>query len=155
MPIVMARKKSGGVTITTRRSAPEGPGRAGGTPSVDGAEDPHPCRPGSLCETCRDEVRLEALQWLRDLERSYLSQQGTQGRLFSTMSSSVRMLHQCHPPEAYIGAGDPATWRCSGCGMTWKLRLLAEGYSFGASAGPYVWGEWLPEGEPQPQAAAD
>ena len=141
--------KTGGGVVTPLRAAPaptDPDAQTGGHPH--GVEEQPACRPGALCETCQAEVRSEALLWLRDLNRTYSSGRSGQGRLFSTMSSSVRMLHQCHPPEAYIGKNDDAAWRCPSCGMTWRLQLLAQGYSFGPNAGPYLWGEWLPEGEP-------
>jgi hypothetical protein len=101
-----------------------------------------PCHVGTPCERCRDEVRIEALTWLRELNDTY----GESGaKVFSMLSSSMQAVHQCQPPQAYLGSDDAMSWLCPDCGTVWHLRVLAEGRAFGQEAGPFLWGEWVPE----------
>ena len=103
------------------------------------------CHMGSPCASCREDIRGEALLWLRELSDTFGS---AAGRTFSMLSSSVGALHQCQPPQAYLGQGESEAWSCPDCGTAWRLRVLAEGRSFGTNGGPYVWGEWVPERRP-------
>jgi hypothetical protein len=111
-----------------------------------------PCNAGNPCDSCREEIRVEALLWLRELSESSGPEVVRVGRAFSTLSSSVRVLHQCQPPQAYLAKEDAATWSCPNCGIAWRFRLLAEGQSFGANGGLFLWGEWVPEAVPRQQS---
>jgi hypothetical protein len=104
-----------------------------------------PDGPGDPAE---DEVRGEALRWLRELNETSGSDPMPDGGGRLTPVNTARVLHRCLPPQAYLGKDDAPMWRCPGCGATWRFSILAEGQSFGAGGGAFVWGKWVPERMP-------
>ncbi len=95
-----------------------------------------------------EEVRAEALRWLRELNETSRSDRTHDGGAPLTPVGSARVLHRCLPPQAYLGRGDAPIWRCRDCGAAWRFSILAEGRSFGTEGGAFVWGKWVPERTP-------